>query len=175
MCILLAPRYWPAFHTVFSGQCRSQHCDSWWQWYVPWDGHYCHGNSGHCPRSSLKRERITAKAVSTRRHIRIRYHRLDNQAIADLKYDRTSTHVAIDPAANIYVLWNVSLLFSDSRPAWSGMMQNVHLGDHPPTSSVIFLPMIDMSSSDPTCIYSTLIYVAEHAERHDLTPVITFD
>ena len=30
-------------------------------------------------------------------------------------------------------------------------------------------------SSDPTCIYSTLIYVAEHAELHELTPVITFD
>ena len=55
------------------------------------------------------------------------------------------------------------------------MMQAVHLGDHPPKLSVIFLPMMDMSSSDPTCIYPTLIYVAEHAERHDLTPVITFD
>ena len=30
-------------------------------------------------------------------------------------------------------------------------------------------------SSEPTCSYSTIIYVAEHAERHDLTPVITFD
>ena len=100
---------------------------------------------------------------------------MDNQEIADLKYERTSTHVAIDPTANIDVLWHVSLLFSDSRPAWSGMMQAVHLCDHPPKSSVIFLPMIDMSSSDPTCIYSTLIYVAEHAQRHDLTPVIIFD
>ena len=125
-----------------------------------------------CTRSSGQRDHITAKAVSTRGHIPIRYHRLDNQAIAGLKYERTSTHVANDPTANI---WHASLLFSASRPAWSGMMQAVHIGEHPPKSSVIFLPMIDMSSSDPTCIYSTLIYVAEHAERHDQTPVITFD
>ena len=55
------------------------------------------------------------------------------------------------------------------------MMQAVHIGEHSPKSSVIFLPVIDMSSSDPTFIYSTLIYVAEHAERHEQTPVITFD
>ena len=33
----------------------------------------------------VKIDHITAKAVSTRRHIPIRHHRIDNQAIADLK------------------------------------------------------------------------------------------
>ena len=100
---------------------------------------------------------------------------MDNQAIADLKYDRVSIHAAEDPTSDIDVLWHASLLFSASRPAWSGMMQAVHLSEHPSKSSVIFLPMIDMSSTNPTCIFSTLSYVAQHADRHNVTPVITFD
>jgi len=35
--------------------------------------------------------------------------------------------------------------------------------------------MIDMSSSDPTCIFSTLKFVSEHAQQHNVTPIITFD
>ena len=55
------------------------------------------------------------------------------------------------------------------------MMQYVHRGNHPGQSSVTFLPMIDMSSSDPTCIFSTLKFVTEHARKHNVTPIITFD
>lgn len=54
-------------------------------------------------------------------------------------------------------------------------MQLVHHGNHPGKSSVMFLPMIDMNPSDVTCVYSTLKYVREHAHRHDVTPIITFD
>ena len=55
------------------------------------------------------------------------------------------------------------------------MMQFVHRGNHPGQSSVTFLPMIDMSSSDLTCIFSTLKFVTEHARKHNVTPIITFD
>ena len=39
----------------------------------------------------------------------------------------------------------------------------------------MFLPIIDINSSDTTCIYSTLAFVIEHARRHDVSPIITFD
>lgn len=55
------------------------------------------------------------------------------------------------------------------------MMQLSHRGIHPGQSSVTFLPMIDMSSSDPTCIFSTLKFASEHARRHNVTPIVTFD
>ena len=55
------------------------------------------------------------------------------------------------------------------------MMQFVHHGDHPGKASVMFLPIIDMNSSDTTCIYSTLAFVTEHARRHDVAPIVTFD
>lgn len=54
-------------------------------------------------------------------------------------------------------------------------MQFAHQGSHPGQSSIIFLPMIDMSSSKSTCIFSTLKFVSERARRHNATPIITFD
>ena len=54
-------------------------------------------------------------------------------------------------------------------------MQFVHDDAHPGKTTVLFLPMIDMIASDPTCIFSAMTYVAEHARHHKITPIITFD
>ena len=40
---------------------------------------------------------------------------------------------------------------------------------------MIFLPMIDLNSSDKTCIYSTLHFICTEAKRNGMTPVLTFD
>ena len=61
------------------------------------------------------------------------------------------------------------------HPDLHGMMQFVHHVDHPGNASVMFLPIIDMNSSDTTCIYSTMAFVIEHARRHGVSPIITFD
>ena len=55
------------------------------------------------------------------------------------------------------------------------MMQFVYHGDHPGKASVMFLPIIEMHSSDTTCIYSTLAFVTEHTRRDDVSPIIIFD
>ena len=55
------------------------------------------------------------------------------------------------------------------------MMQLPYRGIHPGQPSVTFLPMTDMSSSNPTCIFSTLKFALEHARRHSVTPIATFD
>ncbi len=39
----------------------------------------------------------------------------------------------------------------------------------------MFLPIIDMNPTDVSCIYSTLLFVSEHAHRHNVKPIITFD
>ena len=66
-------------------------------------------------------------------------------------------------------------MFGTHRPAWSGMMQFVHQGDHPGKVSIIFMPMIDVNPSDSTCIYSIPMFVSQHAQRHGVIPIITFD
>ncbi|VDI18420.1 Hypothetical predicted protein [Mytilus galloprovincialis] len=54
-------------------------------------------------------------------------------------------------------------------------MQMVHKGEYPGKSTVSFLPMIDMSATDMSCIYSTLTFVCNLATRYDVSPVLTFD
>jgi len=74
------------------------------------------------------------------------------------------------------IVWSVSFHFSKRTPMWSGYMQILHSHlPHPGKSSEIFLLIIDLTPSDPTCVRSTLEYVTEHAKRHNITPVLTFD
>ena len=80
----------------------------------------------------------------------------------------------VDETAKLDLLWKIWPLRSP-RPGWSGMMQAVSKGPHPGQSSVIFLPMIDMSATDMSCIYSTLKFICAEAKRHSVVPVITFD
>ena len=81
-----------------------------------------------------------------------------------------------NPTENLDLLWKLSQpLFKSPRPAWSGMMQVTLDGSHPGKSSVFFLPMIDMSASDMSCIHSTLYFIAEQADRYKHTPIVTFD
>ena len=105
----------------------------------------------------------------------IQYHREESLGMTAVTYQKLYDMKAQDPTARLDILWKTSILFGLPRPAWSGMMQLVHRGHHPGKSSVMFLPMIDMNRSDVTCVYSTLKYVCEHARRHDVTPILTFN
>ena len=50
-----------------------------------------------------------------------------------------------------------------------------HTGDHQRQSSVLSLPMIDLDPGNMACVHSTLKFIREHAARHNVTPIITFD
>lgn len=55
-------------------------------------------------------------------------------------------------------------------------MKNVLKGNEfPRTSSVVFLPVIDLDPSDMSCVYSTLFFVSDQAKRYGTTPILTFD
>ena len=51
----------------------------------------------------------------------------------------------------------------------------LHHGEYPGESSVMFLPMIDLDPTDPSCIYTTMKFVSSQARRYDATPILTFD
>ena len=122
----------------------------------------------------VTRGKVNPDDISTTGQIQIQHQGSVTQAI-ETKYNNTVIKRARDPTANLDILWKTSLFFGLTRPAWSGMMQLSHRGIHPGQSSVTFLPMIDTSSSSPTCIFSTLKFASEHARRHNVTPVVTFD
>ncbi|XP_006825118.1 protection of telomeres protein 1-like [Saccoglossus kowalevskii] len=84
----------------------------------------------------IPRENVSPKDISTTGHIQIQFHVVEGQGIAEVKYKDTVSKTAEDPTANLEIIWKTSLLFGPSRPAWSGMMQFVHHGNHPGKSSV---------------------------------------
>ncbi len=90
-------------------------------------------------------------------------------------YPKLQEYDVKDHTANGDLLWNIYLSLRSPRPAWVGMMQMIHKDDHPGQSSILFLPIIDMNSSDMTCLYTTLLYVSSHAKHYGVTPILTFD
>ena len=121
------------------------------------------------------RVKVTAKDIASVGHVPIQYHREESLGMTAVVYGKLHDMKASDPTAHLDILWKTSLIFVSPRPAWSGMMQLVHCRNHPGISSVMFFPLIDMNPSDMTCVYSTQKYIREHARRHSVTPIITFD
>ena len=78
--------------------------------------------------------------------------------------------------SRLNLLWQVSSA-ERSGPSWSGTMQAIHGGSstaHPGMASIMFLPIIDMSPSDMTCIFSTLLYLSKIAHDQNVPCIITF-
>ncbi|XP_053373150.1 uncharacterized protein LOC123533634 [Mercenaria mercenaria] len=90
----------------------------------------------------------------------------------DVNCDNDKTGSLFDTFTN--VIWP----FRRSRPSWSGFMQMFESsGDktYQSKSSITFMPMIDMSPSDDSCIYSTLHFVCDQSAKYGVTPILTFD
>ena len=75
-------------------------------------------------------------------------------------------------AISIYLVCHPLHLCTSPRPAWSGMMQMVHTGDHPGQSSVLLLRMIDLDPGNMSCVHSTPTFICEHSARYNVTPII---
>lgn len=78
------------------------------------------------------------------------------------------------------LLWHAGLKCSiteKARPNWSGFMKSYSKGG-PTTkqSEITLLPLVNLNPSDETCIYSTLAYIENQAQKLNiLTPCVTFD
>ena len=78
----------------------------------------------------------------------------------------------------IDLLWKSAIFLrgTRTRPNWSGYMSEMCRGPYPGKSSISLLPIIDLSPSDLSCIYSTLLFIIEQSKCLNMkTPVITFD
>lgn len=85
------------------------------------------------------------------------------------------------PEMNLDLVWHAAWYFGQQnnyRRNWSGYMMHVtsNVTTLYEAASVKFLPIIDPNSSDETCIFSTLLFVAEPAKKLNIpTACITFD
>ena len=77
------------------------------------------------------------------------------------------------------LLWQFSFSSTahENRMNWNGFMQVYHDGrSHPGKRQIFMLPIIDLSSSDESCIYSTLVFIMNQAKAIGIdTPSVTFD
>ena len=130
---------------------------------------------GTCSSRTIPRVSVSAEDIAEVGQVNIEHFRSECDGLRFLHYEKLEEHDVDDTTSNADLLWSISLSLRSSRPAWAGMMQLIHTGDHPGKSSIFFLPMIDMNPSDITCLYSTLLYVSSHAKRYGVTPILTFD
>ena len=75
-----------------------------------------------------------------------------------------------------FLLWNYNWFFGVSNCNWSGFMQNITQGcSTQRKDQVSFLP-IDSNPSEENCIYSTLLYIRDQANKLRVEfPYVTLD
>jgi len=123
----------------------------------------------------IPRVKVTSENIASVGQIRIHQFLSERDSLQSLCYQPITNPNVEEQYTDVDLLWKSSQLLKVPRPQWSGFMQLVHKGQHPGTSSIVFLPMIDMDPNDLSCIYSTLKFISSHALRHQSYPVVTFD
>ena len=123
---------------------------------------------GTKPTSCIMRRKVSPQNISASGKVEIYPPSEPRLAQTEIKYNDVVVARALDPTVNLDVLWKTSLLFDTMCPAWAGMMQVTHQGNHKGKSSITFLCMIDTNPSDVTCVSSTLKFVSEHVQRHNI-------
>ena len=140
--------------------------------------------SGRMPlqTSQLKREKIQRmdkciknKGIVIKQYLASTATGLSKVKFKDLSLLKLDKNLSLDYKMDFF--WDSAYFFRNyTRPNWSGFMSTYSAGEYPGRSKVLFLPIIDLSPSDPSCIFTTLEFVIEQAKSLNIqTPVITFD
>lgn len=134
--------------------------------------------SAHTPgivqNKKIKRTKPSIEDVRSKRSVEIHQY-LGEATDKNIVYGDIRSLIGITIRKKVDLMVDVSWNFKSERPLWSGVMQSVSTGHHPGKSSITILPIIDLNPSDLDCVYSTLLYLANQAEKHQIAPVITFD
>jgi len=127
-------------------------------------------------RKHIARNKISLEEIKRIGHHNIIFQRDPKGALQRLKYPTIRLLAEDIENTKLDILWQVSMHISQPRPLWSGYMQVLHHEmRNPGKSTQLFLPMIDLPPSSPTCVRSTLEYLCDVADQQGVTPIITFD
>ena len=118
---------------------------------------------------------LSAAEITNVGRIETHFFRNKKQPASQLTFEKLKEFVAVDSTKILGRLWQCSWLLKPHRSLWNGYMQSAHDEEHPGKSSVVFMPMIDMKSTDYSCILSTLHFVSNQAQKYNKTPILTFD
>lgn len=133
-------------------------------------------------RSPIPRVEVSLDEVAQKGKIPIYPYRLSETVLSKVQYEKIPGKNVNDPYASLDQLWLATGFLNVPRPSWNGFMQSVfsnqihhETGNLRSKASVLFLPMIDLPSSNESCLYSTLRFVASQGRTYGFTPVLTFD
>ena len=121
-------------------------------------------------RTTIKRSEIIKTAKPERKFL-------------DFSYDIKPLKVFKDICCNVTLgktkvlsnLWQYLWLVSPMKPLWNGFIKAFHESHRPSKTAIHFEPMIDIPSSDFSCIYSTMSFVSDLARKYGHDPVLAFD
>ena len=109
-------------------------------------------------------------------HVKLFPQKNPKECKANIIYSKLGKFHRDDQYRKLDLLWCTTLYHLKPQPMWSGRMQMIHSHmTHAGKSSEMFLPIVNLTPSDTTCVRSTLEYICDHAKQHGVTPVITFD
>ena len=91
------------------------------------------------------------------------------------KIEALPSLVSFDNKKVLGNLWQFAWLVKPMKPLWNGFMKSSHHGSFPGKSAVHFLPMIDMKSTDYSCIYSTMLFISSQARKYSVDTILTLD
>ena len=124
----------------------------------------------------IPRRRVDMEVIKQLGQVNLVEQRNPKTVLSEIMYTNVEVFQRDILNDNLDLMWTVAFHLQKPQPMWSGYMQLLHHNiPRSGKSSDIFLPMIDLSPSDPTCVRSTLEYIVDHAKRYNTTPVITFD
>ena len=125
----------------------------------------------HIPRRKVTNEEILKNASIEV----IDYSHVEKQNLSKIEFQKL--YPTCDKKSLIDFMWRFSVKIENHIPSWSGLMQIVYDDKSISygTDRIFFLPIIDLSPSDMTCIYSTLRYVSNLAFPHKIPCNILFD
>ena len=133
-----------------------------------------------CRRSPLKRKKILKSSeILKNRQVKIPlYISSEETGLSQMSFKvliqlNQSSCLSKDKFLDLF--WHIARFFSRPRPSWNGYMTSVSKGDYPGKASVNMLPVIDMDSTNLSCIYSTLNFIADLSKELQTTPIVTFD
>ena len=124
----------------------------------------------------VERKKVDNAAFLSASHVEISSYNATPNSLKNVIYKGLPP--ATSSTTNVDLLWQVSWFFQNPIPSWSGCMQlcyDKQSKGNMEKSQIFFLPIIDLSPSDMSCIFSMLNYLADIAYKHGKPPVITFD
>lgn len=123
----------------------------------------------------ISRVKVTVEDVKKVGSVEINQYSENLEDNLSIKYIKLSPSIIVDAFIKLDLLWTLSWPVVFDRPAWFGFMQKATTGAFEKKPTITYLPMIDLSSSSYTCIYSTLIFIAKEAAKNASAAVCTFD